>query len=157
MKGELNMKKNLRMLTALWIVLSILCGAGVSAAADGEEEFMLPREEGMRQLTFYWFRDSGDYDNCDMWIWFPNADGKGYLFHPCEYGAKVVLNVPEEISKVGFIVRTDCSDPGGTSWGSATKDYDKDRYAELTGDTTEIYLKPGDGNQYKSDDGWKTL
>ena len=151
------MKKCLRMLTALWIVLSILCGAGVSAAADGEEEYMLPREEGMRQLTFYWFRETGDYDNCDMWIWFPNADGKGYLFHPCEYGAKVVLNVPEEISKVGFIVRTDCSDPGGTSWGSATKDYDKDRYAELDGDTTEIYLKPGDANQYKSDDHGKTL
>ena len=51
MKGELNMKKCLRMLTALWIVLSILCGAGVSAAADGEEEFMLPREEGTRQVT----------------------------------------------------------------------------------------------------------
>ena len=151
------MKKTLRMLTALWTILAILCGAGGSAAAEGEEEFMLPREEGMRQLTFYWFRDTGNYDNCDMWIWFPDADGKGYLFHPCEYGAKVVLNVPKEISKVGFIVRTDCSEPGGNSWGSATKDYDKDRYAELTGDTTEIYLKPGDASQYKSDDHGKTL
>ena len=130
------MKKHLRMLAALWLILTILCGTGGSAAAEGKEEYTLPREEGTRQLTFYWFRDGGDYDRCDMWIWFPDADGKGYLFHPCEYGAKVVLNVPGEISKVGFIVRTDCSDPGGNSWGSATKDYDKDRYAELTGDTT---------------------
>ena len=151
------MKKAGCLLIALLMALTILCGPFVISAARAEEEYTLPREEGMRQLTFYWFRDSGDYDNCDMWIWFPNADGKGYLFHPCEYGAKVVLNVPEEISKVGFIVRTDCSDPGGTSWGSATKDYDKDRYAELDGDTTEIYLKPGDANQYKSDDHGKTL
>ena len=151
------MKKHLRMLTALWMALAVLCGTGVFTAAEGEEEYTLPREEGTRQLTFYWFRDGGGYDDCDMWIWYPEADGKGYLFHPCEYGAKVVLNVPEEISKVGFIVRTDCSEPGGNSWGSATKDYDKDRYAELTGDTTEIYLKPGDANQYRSDDRGKTL
>ncbi len=151
------MKKHLRMLTALWMALAVLCGTGVFTAAEGEEEYALPREEGTRQLTFYWFRDGGGYDDCDMWIWYPEADGKGYLFHPCEYGAKVVLNVPEEISRVGFIVRTDCSEPGGNSWGSATKDYDKDRYAELTGDTTEIYLKPGDANQYRSDDRGKTL
>ena len=68
-----------------------------------------------------------------------------------------MLNVPESESKVGFIVRRNCSDPGGASWGEATKDYDGDRYAEITGDTTEIYLLPGDENLYKSDDGGKTL
>ena len=92
-----------------------------------------------------------------MWIWYPNADGHGYLFHPCEYGVKVVLNVPEEISQVGFIVRRNCSDPGGASWGSATKDYDGDRFADITGDVTEVWLKPGEANMYRSDDGGKTL
>ena len=150
------MKKILRMLTALWMALALMCGTGISAA-EAEEEYTLPREEGTRQLTFYWVQDSGNYEKCDMWIWFPNADGRGYLFHPCEYGAKVVLNVPEDVSKVGFIVRKDCSEPGGSSWGSATKDFDGDRYAELTGETTEVYLKPGDGNQYRSDDHGKTL
>ena len=62
------MKKLLRMLTALWTALAILCGTGVSVLADGEEEYSLPREEGTRQLTFYWFRDGGNYDDCDMWI-----------------------------------------------------------------------------------------
>ena len=144
-------------LTALLMALAFLCGPA-ARLARAEEEYTLPREEGTRQVTFYWYGDDNeDYDTCDMWIWFPDADGHGYLFHPCEYGVKVVLNVPENVSKVGFIVRRNCSDPGGASWGNASKDYDGDRYAELTGDTTEVYLKPGDPDQYKSSDGGKTL
>ena len=144
-------------LTALLMALAFLNGPAMPSAR-AEEEYTLPREEGTRQVTFYWYGDDNeDYDTCDMWIWFPDADGHGYLFHPCEYGVKVVLNVPENVSKVGFIVRRNCSDPGGASWGNASKDYDGDRYAELTGDTTEIYLKPGDPDQYKSSDGGKTL
>ena len=141
------------LLTALMLTFVLLAARPAARA----EEYTLPREEGTRQVTFYWYCDGEDYDACDMWIWYPNADGHGYLFHPCEYGVKVVLNVPEKESKVGFIVRRNCSDPGGASWGSATKDYEGDRYAEITGDTTEVYLKPGDENLYMSDDGGKTL
>ena len=148
----LDMKRIGCILTALLLALVPFGGTSVRA-----EEYSLPREEGTRQVVFYWNGDGADYETCDMWIWFPNADGHGYLFHPCEYGAKVILNVPESESKVGFIVRRNCSDPGGASWGSATKDYDGDRYAELDGDVTEVYLKPGDANMYKSDDGGKTL
>ncbi len=124
---------------------------------DTEPEYFLEHEEGKNQITFYWYSDGADYSKCDMWIWFPNADGRGYLFHPCEYGVKVVLNVPEEVSEVGFIVRKNCSDPGGTSWGDATKDYESDRFAAITGPDTEVYLKPGDKAMYMSDDGGKTL
>ena len=123
----------------------------------GTEEYTLEREPGTNQLTFYWKDEGVDYSKCDMWIWYPNADGRGYLFHPCEYGAKVVLNVPTDVTEVGFIVRRDCSDPGGTSWGDATKDYDNDRFAAITGETTEVYLLAGDGAQYISSDGGKTL
>ena len=121
-----------------------------------KEEYTLPLEDGYNQITFYWTYP-GTYENCDMWIWFPNQDGKGYVFHECEYGGKVVLNVPEGIEEVGFIVRRDCSDPGGTSWGSATKDYDSDRFAKIDGRETFVYLQPGDPNQYISKDGGKTL
>lgn len=148
------MKKIMCMLTALLMTLTLFFGP---AAGAEEEEYTLPREEGTRQLTFYWQDEEADYSTCDMWIWYPNADGHGYLFHPCAYGVKVVLNVPEDVSEVGFIVRRRCSDPGGASWGEATKDYDGDRYAEITGDTTEVYLLPGDENQYKSNDGGVTL
>ena len=139
------------LLTALLMLLAVI---PVSA---GAEEYTLPMEEGKNQIIFYWDAEDANLDNCDMWIWFPNADGRGYLFHPCEYGAKVVLNVPADVDKVGFIVRRDCSEPGGTSWGSAVKDYDGDRFAAITGEVTEVYLKSADGHQYLSRDGGKTL
>lgn len=121
------------------------------------DEYSIPLEAGCRQLTLYWNSPSGNYENCDIWVWFPGRDGHGELFHPCAYGAKVVLNVPETVEEVGFIVRRDCSDPGGSSWGEATKDYADDRFAVLTGEHTEIYLRSGDGMQYFSKDGGANL
>ena len=129
----------------------------VTDAPPVTEEYTLEREPGTNQLTFYWKAKNVDYSKCDMWIWYPNADGRGYLFHPCDYGVKVILNVPEDITEVGFIVRKNCSDPGGTSWGEAKKDFEADRYAKITGENTEVYLLPGDGAQYISTNGGKTL
>ena len=127
-----------------------------STQAPTEAEYTEPLQEGYNQVTFYWSYP-GTYENCDMWIWWDNKDGKGYPFHPCDYGAKVIVNVPEEITEVGFIVRRDCSDPGGSSWGNATKDFEQDRFAAIEGRQTEIYLKTGDASQYISNDGGKTL
>ena len=121
------------------------------------EEYTLEREPGTNQLTFYWTKEGADYETSDMWIWYPGADGHGYLFHPCAYGGKVVINVPEDIEEVGFIVRTGCSDPGGASWGDATKDFGDDRFATIEGAYTDIYLKSGESAQYSSTDGGKTL
>ena len=47
----------------------------------GTQEYTLEREPGTNQLIFYWLAKDVDLSRCDMWIWFPNADGKGYLFH----------------------------------------------------------------------------
>ncbi|MBQ5487497.1 MAG: type I pullulanase [Clostridia bacterium] len=155
------MKRSLAFLLLFAMLFTFVSGC-TKGGNDGEtkapvDEYTLEREEGTNQLTFYWNADGVDYDKCDMWIWYPNADGHGYLFHPCEYGAKVVLNVPKDVSEVGFIVRRDCSDPGGSSWGDATKDYDGDRYAQITGEETFVYLRSGDGAMYLSDDGGKSL
>ena len=120
------------------------------------EEYFEPIPEGHNQVTFYWTYD-GTYEKCDMWIWMPGKDGKGYTFHECEYGGKVIVNVPEDVTEIGFIVRRDCSEPGGSSWGSATKDYESDRFAVVEGKETVIYLQSGDPAQYKSKDGGKTL
>ena len=124
--------------------------------APAAEEYTEPLMDGYNQITFYWTYP-GTYENCDIWIWWGDVAGKGYLFHECEYGAKVIVNVPEEVEEVGFIVRRDCSDPGGSSWGSATKDYEADRFAPIAGKETFVYLLPGDPNQYISNDGGKTL
>ena len=131
--------------------------AAPAAVTPDPNEYSLPLEAGCRQLTLYWKSPNGSYDNCDVWVWYPGKDGHGELFHPCAYGAKVVLNVPEEVEEVGFIVRRDCSEPGGSSWGEATKDFADDRFAVLTGSSTVIYLKSGDGMQYISKDGGTTL
>ncbi len=130
-------------------------GTGNSNTFSGEE-YTLPLEDGYNQLTIYW-NYNGTYENCDVWVWWGDKAGQGQLFHECAYGAKMVVNVPEGIDEVGFIVRRDCSEPGGSSWGSATKDYEQDRFAAIEGRETVIYLKSGDATQYYSNDGGKTL
>lgn len=121
---------------------------------DGE--YTIPKEEGYNQITFYWSYP-GTIENADIWVWWDGKEGSGYLLHECAYGAKAVINVPEGIEQVGFIVRIDCSDPGGDAWGTATKDYAEDRFAVIEGEETFIYLKSGDASQYTSEDGGKTL
>ena len=172
------MKKLLSLLLALCLLLSLLSGcggkgaetpapapAGTEAPLPAETEapaeappeaYTLEREEGCHQLSLYWYRSDTDYDKCDVWVWFPGRDGHGVRFHPCDYGVVCVVNVPDDVAQVGFIVRRDCSDPGGSSWGDATKDFAQDRYVLMDGDTA-VYLKSGDGEQYRSDDGGKTL
>ncbi|MBQ6646893.1 MAG: type I pullulanase [Clostridia bacterium] len=147
------MKKMLCALTALMLALSALLCPGAYSAAEGSAQ----PADGYNQIRFYWNAEGADLENCDMWIWFPGKDGHGYLFEACEYDGVVALDVPQDISEVGFIVRRDCSEPGGSAWGSATKDYDGDRFAKIDGKITEIYLKSGESAQYKSSDGGKTL
>jgi len=159
------MKMTRRLIALILLLCLVLAGCGQAAPTAEEsrsipqpvqEEYSEPLQQGCNQLTFYW-NYPGGYENCDMWIWWDGADGKGYRFHECDYGAKVIVNVPEGIAQVGFIVRRDCSDPGGTSWGSATKDYEQDRFAAIEGRETFIYLKSGQAEQYISNDGGKTL
>lgn len=147
------------LLIASLLVAVAACDTTPNTPADGpkpQDEYTLEKEPGTKQLTLYW-QYSGDAEYCDMWLWWDGKDGSGYLLHPCEYGYKVVVNVPDSIEQVGFIVRRACSDPGGTSWGDATKDYDADRFAVLTGEETFVWLKSGDAKQYTSTDGGKTL
>ena len=155
------MKK--RMLLLLLAML-LLAGCGAKNTQSTESttqateptEYTLEKEEGYNQLTLYWDGDT-DLSKADVWVWWDGKDGSGYLLHPCDYGAKTVINVPQEIQQVGFIVRYGCSDPGGSSWGSATKDFEQDRFAIITGTDTVIYLKTGEAGQYISNDGGATL
>lgn len=154
------MKKTQKIVCLLLLAALLLAGCAAAEVPPPTEpapsEYIEPVQDGYNQVTFYWTH-SGTYENCDMWIWWGDKAGQGYLFHECEYGAKVVVNVPEGIEEVGFIVRKNCSDPGGSAWGSATKDYEQDRFAVIEGKETFIYLKPADPAQYISNDGGKTL
>ncbi len=125
----------------------------------------VPKMEGYNQITFYWKNRTNvieyDLSKCDLWFWYGDVAGRGYMwkeFKECEYGVMLTFNIPEHIEEVGFIVRTDCSMPGGSSWGSAVKNSgDLDLYATIEGPETFIYLKPNDANQYHSNDGGKSL
>ena len=171
------MKKSIRFISLFLVILMVLscsltsCGIvdTVKGFFENEketetetetnepiDEYILPLEEGYNQLTIY-FNHNATYDNCDIWMWWGDVAGKGYTLHKCAYGAKAVVNVPEGIDQVGFIVRKNCSDPGGDSWGEATKDFDADRYVTIEGRETVIYLKSGVEDQFKSNDGGKTL
>ncbi len=130
-----------------------------SSVEAEEEEYTLALENNCKQLTIYYYRESG-YDDCDIWMWYC-GDGEeedtplyGQVFHTCSYGAKVVVNVPDKLEKVGFIIRINCSDAGGTVWDEtteATKDATEyNRFVTLTGDYTIIYTKEGDENYYTS-------
>ena len=117
------MKRKLALLLAALMLLGLLAGCGGAPAQTQAEEtgvtpaetapaeapaapavtpdpneYTLPREDGCRQLTLYWNGPTDNYDNCDVWMWFPGRDGHGELFHPCGYGAKVVVNVPQDVT-----------------------------------------------------------
>ena len=118
--------------TAILLALALICAyLPVSAAAE---------ELPARRLELYW-QGSADIETSDVWAWMPGKDGRGYLFERCDYGFVCVIEVSEDTEEVGFIVRTNCSKPGGSSWGEATKDFADDRFAVLTGNVTKIYLK----------------
>ena len=160
------MKKSLY-LTLVIIFLVMIAACGIQASPGNTPtttnpettdptEYTLPLEDGYNQVTFYW-KYSKSIENADMWIWYEGKDGRGYVFTPWKYGGKVVINVPESVTKIGYIVRRDCSDPGGSSWGQATKDYSDDRFLTITDRETVVYLKSGDPQPYTSNDGGNTL
>lgn len=124
-----------------------------------EDEYDIETPEGYNKLTFYWSSKTANYSKSDLWIWYDDVDGQGYTWTACDYGMKVVVNIPEDVERVGFIVRKNCPKPGGDSWiGGEQKDgTDADRVAIMTGKNTVIYLKGDDANQYTSNDGGKTL
>ena len=165
------MKKLIALLLALAMVLGMVActgntqpdsttGSTGSQETTGpnvpEDEYTLPKEEGCNQITFYWDY-KGDSSKASFWIWPEGGDGRGYLVYECSYGVKCVVNVPQDVTKIGFIACYGCDNPGGTSWIGGTKDYDGDRFVDITGDDMAVYLKSGDPLIYFSSDGGATL
>ncbi len=147
-----------KLIAAFCVALTAMFAFAACAPAGPSDdgEYTLEREEGTKQITIYYNSPDG-YDDRDIWFWYDGLDGRGYEFHTCEYGAKFIANVPDTLTSISFIIRTDCV-PGSADWGNAGKDgTDSDRKVKLEGDYTVIYTKAGDANNYRSNDGGKTL
>ncbi len=168
MKEKLTKIYALALAFMLMVVTLVACKPQTPDHSSSSEEYssvgetrddldLSDRPENTNVLVIYWTRGNGVFEGCDMWYWYDGKDGSGHLYEECDYGVRAIMYIPVGVEKVGFIARTDCSEPGGTSWGTATKDFSEDRYAILTGEITEIYLKEKDGAQYASKDGGKTL
>ncbi len=121
-----------------------------------EEEYFLPKEEGCNQITFYWDY-KGDAATCSFWIWPEGGNGYSYAVYECAFGLKCMVNIPQNVTRIGFIAIYGCASVGGDTWPGGTKDYDGDRFLDITGDDMAVYLKSGDPNIYYSSDGGNSL
>lgn len=158
MKKQL--KRVLSLLLAVMMLLSMAActpadpadssntGTPTGTTAPAPTEHTIPKEEGTNQLTIYW-NYTDNISTASFWIWPEGGNGKSYEVYECEYGVKCVVNIPSDVTRVGFIAIYDCASVGGDSWPGGTKDYDGDRYVDMNGDVT-IYLKRGDGMIYYS-------
>ena len=108
--------------------------------------------DGHNQLVIYW-NYSGDLSTAAFWIWPKDGAGQGYPVEACDYGCRVVVNIPKSVSSVGFIACYGCSSTSGSSWIGGTKDVEQDRFIEMTGERVVAYLKSGDAQIYYSNDG----
>ena len=107
---------------------------------------------GFNQLVIYWDRTEG-LDTAAFWIWPEGGNGQGYPVEADAYGCKTVVNIPENVKRVGFIACYGCSVTTGSSWIGGTKDVDADRFVDMSGRRVTIYLKSGDENIYFSNNG----
>ena len=111
---------------------------------------------GQNQLIIYWDR-SEDLETAAFWIWPEGGNGQGYPVEADEYGCKVVVNLPENVTRVGFIACYGCTTTSGSTWIGGIKDVDADRFIDMTSRRVTAYLKSGDANIYYSKDGGSSL
>ncbi len=153
------MKHLFRRGMALFLAVIMLCMIGCTPSDSSvppttEDYSNIP--EGYNQLVLYWDY-AGDLSTAAYWIWFDDGAGQGYPVEADEYGCKVVIDVPENVKKVGFIACYGCSATSGSSWIGGTKDVDADRFIDMTARRVTAYLKSGDPNIYSDKDGGSSV
>ena len=153
------MKHLFRRGVALMLALFMLCVVGCtpnngSVPPTTEDYSDIP--EGQNQLVLYWDY-TGDLSTAAFWIWPEGGDGQGYPVEADAYGCKVVVNLPENVTRVGFIACYGCTSTSGSTWIGGTKDVDADRFIDITARRVTAYLKSGDPNIYYSKDGGGSL
>jgi pullulanase len=87
------------------------------------------------KLKIHYHRYDSNYENWDLWLWGRGLNGSAYTFDSeDEYGMVANVEMPEDLDEVGFIVRLG-------NW--ADKDVSQDRFVQVQGDVTEMWLLQG--------------
>ena len=110
-------------LMLLMVVTNLLTcmGTGIKAEAAGTT-----------LIVHYGGRADNSYDEWNLWIWEEGADGQAVNFRAQDdFGKIAVYQTTNSPQKIGFIVRKN-------EWEA--KDVEADRFAEIKGGTTEIWV-----------------
>ena len=89
---------------------------------------------GTTFIVHYGGRADGDYSPWNVWIWEEGFEGSAVEFTAeDDFGKIAMYTCKENAARIGFIIRTN-------DWA---KDVESDRFAEITGDTVEIWVTSG--------------
>lgn len=90
---------------------------------------------GTTLIVHYGGREDNNYEGWNLWIWEEGADGQAVSFSAeDDFGKIAVYQSTQTPQKIGFIVRLN-------EWEA--KDVEGDRFAEMNGGTTEIWVSSG--------------
>ncbi len=111
-----------------------------------------------------------DFGHSDAWLWdeMGSIRSGGYLWEEgnfgtygkanTKYNAKVSVKLSTAVGRLGFLIRLNCTDPGGESWGTATKDgTGNDRFIPLDErfindkDEIDAYVHAGNADIFVKD------
>ncbi|MGV8153986.1 MAG: pullulanase-associated domain-containing protein [Alkaliphilus sp.] len=120
-----NMKNRKIIVVMLMVFVSMSLSAGLFLT---QEVFAEPTNT---MIIIHYNRPDADYEKWNLWIWEYNQEGEVFHFTgKDEFGVYSIIELEGDISKVGFIVRTD-------AW---EKDVEVDRFIEIKDGFAEIWV-----------------
>ena len=96
---------------------------------------MVAKAAGTTLILHYGGREDNAYDGWNLWMWEEGADGQEVNFRgEDEFGKIAIYQSTNAPKKIGFIVRKG-------DWEA--KDVEADRFVEIGGETTEVWVTSG--------------
>lgn len=116
-------------LLSLLIVVSSISNSFIPLQASSTQDVII-----------HYQRSTQDYLGWNLWVWFEGKDGQSYDFTGTDsYGVSSSFTIDSTVKKIGLIVRLN---------NFEEKDITEDRFVELNGTKTELWLVQGDATIY---------
>ncbi|QIB27254.1 type I pullulanase [Caloranaerobacter azorensis] len=126
--------RKLSLFLVIVMLMQVFVGCADQNSKDVSKDLKSEEKKGSK-LIIHYHRYEGDYDNWSFWIWPYGKEGKAYHFTgEDEFGKILEVQFDEKLDKVGVIPRLG-------NWEK--KDIDMDRFIELNGDVTEVWMLEG--------------